>query len=163
MSYLACHTSCRYIPLLWETFTFPQSLGILGGRPGSSTYIVGIQDNKALYLDPHEVQPVYKLPLRKFSIWSCIRSSIYHLLSYWNFKYALNRLLISRGMIWKLIVLHITAGMMFQLRQGFRWLTLIYIWYLTPLKWLTFMFQHCASCATWHDRPIVGHWVLLQR
>ncbi|CAL9196585.1 unnamed protein product [Musa hybrid cultivar] len=47
----------RYIPLLWETFTFPQSLGILGGRPGASTYIVGIQDNKALYLDPHEVQP----------------------------------------------------------------------------------------------------------
>ncbi|URE15646.1 hypothetical protein MUK42_12211 [Musa troglodytarum] len=46
----------RYIPLLWETFTFPQSLGILGGRPGASTYIVGIQDNKALYLDPHEVQ-----------------------------------------------------------------------------------------------------------
>ncbi|URE15648.1 hypothetical protein MUK42_12211 [Musa troglodytarum] len=38
----------RYIPLLWETFTFPQSLGILGGRPGASTYIVGIQDNKAL-------------------------------------------------------------------------------------------------------------------
>lgn len=68
MCYLACHTSCRYIPLLWETFTFPQSLGILGGRPGASTYIVGIQDNKALYLDPHEVQPVYNLPLGKFSI-----------------------------------------------------------------------------------------------
>lgn len=46
----------RYIPLLWETFTFPQSLGILGGKPGASTYIVGVQDDKALYLDPHEVQ-----------------------------------------------------------------------------------------------------------
>ncbi|CAL9068443.1 cysteine protease ATG4B isoform X1 [Musa acuminata AAA Group] len=47
----------RYIPLLWETFTFPQSVGILGGKPGASTYIVGVQDDKALYLDPHEVQP----------------------------------------------------------------------------------------------------------
>ncbi|KAJ3692995.1 hypothetical protein LUZ60_012090 [Juncus effusus] len=46
----------RYIPLLKETFMFPQSLGILGGKPGASTYIVGIQDEKALYLDPHEVQ-----------------------------------------------------------------------------------------------------------
>ncbi|XP_042472716.1 cysteine protease ATG4B-like isoform X3 [Zingiber officinale] len=46
----------RYIPLLWETFTFPQCLGILGGKPGASTYIVGVQDEKALYLDPHEVQ-----------------------------------------------------------------------------------------------------------
>ncbi|KAA8529022.1 hypothetical protein F0562_033490 [Nyssa sinensis] len=48
----------RYIPLLRATFTFPQSLGILGGRPGASTYIVGVQDEKAIYLDPHEVQPV---------------------------------------------------------------------------------------------------------
>ncbi|OVA18984.1 Elongation factor [Macleaya cordata] len=48
----------RYIPSLWTTFTFPQSLGILGGKPGASTYIVGVQDDKAFYLDPHEVQPV---------------------------------------------------------------------------------------------------------
>ncbi|XP_077246602.1 cysteine protease ATG4-like [Tasmannia lanceolata] len=48
----------RYIPLLWAMFSFPQSLGILGGKPGASTYIVGVQDDKALYLDPHEVQPV---------------------------------------------------------------------------------------------------------
>ncbi|XP_042456748.1 cysteine protease ATG4B-like isoform X1 [Zingiber officinale] len=46
----------RYIPLLWETFAFPQCLGILGGKPGASTYTVGVQDEKALYLDPHEVQ-----------------------------------------------------------------------------------------------------------
>ncbi|KAL5215992.1 hypothetical protein ABZP36_007393 [Zizania latifolia] len=46
----------RYIPLLKETFTFPQSLGILGGKPGTSTYISGVQDDRALYLDPHEVQ-----------------------------------------------------------------------------------------------------------
>ncbi|AQK91744.1 forkhead-associated domain-containing protein / FHA domain-containing protein [Zea mays] len=46
----------RYIPLLKETFMFPQSLGILGGKPGTSTYIAGVQDDRALYLDPHEVQ-----------------------------------------------------------------------------------------------------------
>jgi hypothetical protein len=48
----------RYIPLLKETFTFPQSLGILGGKPGASTYIAGVQDDRALYLDPHETQLV---------------------------------------------------------------------------------------------------------
>ncbi|XP_020582696.1 cysteine protease ATG4B-like isoform X2 [Phalaenopsis equestris] len=48
----------RYIPLLRETFTFPQSLGVMGGKPGASTYIVGVQDDRAFYLDPHEVQPV---------------------------------------------------------------------------------------------------------
>ncbi|GAB4858977.1 Cysteine protease atg4 [Ancistrocladus abbreviatus] len=51
----------RYVPLLRATFTFPQSLGILGGKPGVSTYIVGVQDEKAFYLDPHEVQPVVKI------------------------------------------------------------------------------------------------------
>ncbi|CBI33041.3 unnamed protein product, partial [Vitis vinifera] len=48
----------RYIPSLAATFTFPQSLGILGGKPGASTYIVGVQDEKAFYLDPHEAQSV---------------------------------------------------------------------------------------------------------
>ncbi|KAI5341533.1 hypothetical protein L3X38_009408 [Prunus dulcis] len=51
----------RYIPSLWATFTFPQSLGIMGGKPGASTYIIGVQDEKALYLDPHEVQPAINI------------------------------------------------------------------------------------------------------
>ncbi|MCL7025148.1 hypothetical protein MKW94_018042 [Papaver nudicaule] len=51
----------RYIPSLRTTFTFPQSLGILGGKPGASTYLVGVQDDKAFYLDPHEVQQVAEL------------------------------------------------------------------------------------------------------
>ncbi|GMP21933.1 hypothetical protein CsSME_00000142 [Camellia sinensis var. sinensis] len=48
----------RYIPLLSATFTFPQSLGILGRRAGASTYIVSMQDEETFYLDPLEVQPV---------------------------------------------------------------------------------------------------------
>ncbi|CAI9112533.1 OLC1v1012994C2 [Oldenlandia corymbosa var. corymbosa] len=51
----------RYIPLLGDTFQFPQSLGILGGRPGASTYIIGLQDENAFYLDPHEVQQVAEI------------------------------------------------------------------------------------------------------
>ncbi|KAJ4905015.1 Cysteine protease ATG4b [Raphanus sativus] len=48
----------RYIPSLIATFSFPQSLGILGGKPGASTYIVGVQEDKGFYLDPHDVQQV---------------------------------------------------------------------------------------------------------
>ncbi|KAG7032490.1 Cysteine protease ATG4, partial [Cucurbita argyrosperma subsp. argyrosperma] len=51
----------RYIPSLRATFTFPQSLGILGGKAGASTYIVGVQDENAFYLDPHEVQQVVNI------------------------------------------------------------------------------------------------------
>ncbi|GLT89313.1 hypothetical protein SLE2022_073000 [Rubroshorea leprosula] len=51
----------RYIPSLQATFTFPQSLGILGGKPSASTYIVGVQDENAFYLDPHNVQSVVNL------------------------------------------------------------------------------------------------------
>lgn len=51
----------RYVPLLASTFTFPQSLGILGGKPGASTYIIGVQDGQAFYLDPHEAQHAVKI------------------------------------------------------------------------------------------------------
>ncbi|KAF8393712.1 hypothetical protein HHK36_019910 [Tetracentron sinense] len=62
----------RYIPSLWKTFTFPQSLGILGGKPGVSTYIVGVQDDKAFYLDPHEVQLEWKRLRERFAKESCV-------------------------------------------------------------------------------------------
>ncbi|KAG4925728.1 hypothetical protein JHK87_051268 [Glycine soja] len=51
----------RYIPLLRSTFKFPQSLGIMGGKPGASTYIIGVQNEKAFYLDPHDVQQVVNI------------------------------------------------------------------------------------------------------
>ncbi|XP_019413861.1 PREDICTED: cysteine protease ATG4-like isoform X1 [Lupinus angustifolius] len=51
----------RYVPLLQSTFKFPQSLGILGGKPGASTYIIGVQNEKAFYLDPHDVHPVVNI------------------------------------------------------------------------------------------------------
>jgi cysteine protease ATG4 len=39
------------------TFSFPQSVGIAGGRPSSSYYFVGYQGNSLFYLDPHQVRP----------------------------------------------------------------------------------------------------------
>jgi len=46
-----------YIPSLLATFQFPQSLGIVGGRPRSSLYFVACQDSGLFYLDPHFPQP----------------------------------------------------------------------------------------------------------
>mmetsp|Transcript_10432 Transcript_10432/g.13520 ORF Transcript_10432/g.13520 Transcript_10432/m.13520 type:complete len:407 (-) Transcript_10432:283-1503(-) len=42
---------------LIKTFEFPQSLGIIGGRPNHAIYFVGYDDNSFLGLDPHTVQP----------------------------------------------------------------------------------------------------------
>lgn len=46
-----------YIPQLQSILTIPQSIGIIGGRPGSSLYFLGYQGNVMMYLDPHQVQP----------------------------------------------------------------------------------------------------------
>lgn len=51
-----------YIPQLQEVLTYPQTVGIVGGRPGSSLYFIGYQDQQLLYLDPHEAQQVALLP-----------------------------------------------------------------------------------------------------
>ena len=48
----------RYVPQLQEVLQWPQSAGIVGGRPSSSLYFVGHQGDSVLFLDPHEVQEV---------------------------------------------------------------------------------------------------------
>ena len=48
----------RYVPQLQTVLTWPTSIGIVGGRPGSSLYFVGCQGDNVLFLDPHETQPV---------------------------------------------------------------------------------------------------------
>ncbi|CEH16204.1 Cysteine protease required for autophagy-Apg4p/Aut2p [Ceraceosorus bombacis] len=40
-----------------DLFTFPQSVGIAGGRPSSSFYFVGFQGSRLFYLDPHNQRP----------------------------------------------------------------------------------------------------------
>lgn len=45
-----------YIEPIKKIFEIPQTLGIMGGKPKSSLYFVGYQDNEVLYLDPHTVQ-----------------------------------------------------------------------------------------------------------
>ena len=45
-----------YIPQLKAVFRMSASVGIVGGRPGSSFYFIGYQDGSLLYLDPHDAQ-----------------------------------------------------------------------------------------------------------
>ncbi|KAG8757344.1 Cysteine protease atg4 [Serendipita sp. 396] len=53
-------------PIYYESvkalFTFPQTVGIAGGRPSSSYYFVGVQGDNLFYLDPHHSRPA--IPLR---------------------------------------------------------------------------------------------------
>lgn len=45
-------------------FTFPQSVGIAGGRPSSSYYFIGTQGDGLFYLDPHFTRPAIPLKTR---------------------------------------------------------------------------------------------------
>ncbi|CAL1697204.1 unnamed protein product [Somion occarium] len=51
-----------YYDTLKELYTWPQSVGIAGGRPSSSYYFVGSQADNLFYLDPHHARPA--IPLR---------------------------------------------------------------------------------------------------
>lgn len=55
---LHAQVNSRYAPQLQEVLQWPQSAGIVGGRPSSSLYFVGHQGYSVLFLDPHEVQEV---------------------------------------------------------------------------------------------------------
>ena len=46
-----------YHEALKSSLTYPQSIGIAGGRPSSSHYFIGCQGDLFLYLDPHETRP----------------------------------------------------------------------------------------------------------
>ncbi|EJD04597.1 uncharacterized protein FOMMEDRAFT_133827 [Fomitiporia mediterranea MF3/22] len=46
-----------YYDAVKALFTFPQSVGIAGGRPSSSYYFVGVQTDNLFYLDPHHSRP----------------------------------------------------------------------------------------------------------
>jgi len=50
-----------YIPTLKETFKFPQSMGIIGGKPRGALYFVAIQNDDVIFLDPHSVNTVVPL------------------------------------------------------------------------------------------------------
>jgi cysteine protease ATG4 len=54
-------TCFRLIPFQ-ALYTFPQSIGIAGGRPSSSYYFVGSQADNLFYLDPHHSR--LAVPLR---------------------------------------------------------------------------------------------------
>lgn len=46
-----------YHEALKSSLTYPQSIGIAGGRPSSSHYFIGCQGDLFFYLDPHETRP----------------------------------------------------------------------------------------------------------
>lgn len=45
-----------YHEALKRSLMYPQSIGIAGGRPSSSHYFVGVQNDTFFYLDPHETR-----------------------------------------------------------------------------------------------------------
>lgn len=47
-----------YHPSLLQLLSLKQSVGIAGGKPSSSYYFFGYQNESLLYLDPHNLQPV---------------------------------------------------------------------------------------------------------
>ena len=57
----------RVTPVYWDALKallqIPQSVGIAGGRPSSSHYFFGIQDDQYFYLDPHVTRPALQYHL----------------------------------------------------------------------------------------------------
>jgi cysteine protease ATG4 len=54
--------TCVWLTSMKALYSFPQSVGIAGGRPSSSYYFVGSQADNLFYLDPHHTRAT--IPLR---------------------------------------------------------------------------------------------------
>jgi len=50
----------EYMPFMKELLSYPESIGMIGGRPGLAYYIVGYSKDRLIYLDPHFVQESVK-------------------------------------------------------------------------------------------------------
>ena len=63
-----------YIPPLIETFSFPQSVGIIGGRPSHAIWFYGVNcDGTTFYgLDPHSLQ---QSPIRDARLYGAVSVS----------------------------------------------------------------------------------------
>ncbi|ORZ23258.1 hypothetical protein BCR42DRAFT_318587 [Absidia repens] len=51
------HLHPSYYPALKACFQLPYFVGIAGGRPNSSLYFMGLQDDELIYIDPHFSRP----------------------------------------------------------------------------------------------------------
>jgi cysteine protease ATG4 len=49
--------TAEYKPMLNEVISMKQSIGLIGGKPGKALYLVGMDGDEYIYLDPHYVQP----------------------------------------------------------------------------------------------------------
>jgi hypothetical protein len=43
----------EYLEVIRMFFSLKINVGILGGRPGEAYFLVGLQDNYLIFLDPH--------------------------------------------------------------------------------------------------------------
>mmetsp|Transcript_3232 Transcript_3232/g.11716 ORF Transcript_3232/g.11716 Transcript_3232/m.11716 type:complete len:586 (-) Transcript_3232:183-1940(-) len=68
-----------YIPSLKAVLQWPQSIGMIGGRPAASLYFVGFQEDNVFYLDPHTTQPTAVADDGDFDSSSYHCSSIRHM------------------------------------------------------------------------------------
>lgn len=46
----------EYLDIIRSFFDCKLNVGILGGRPGEAYYLIGIQDQYLIFLDPHNTQ-----------------------------------------------------------------------------------------------------------
>ena len=48
-----------YLPHIKCLLRSPLCVGIVGGRPNSSLFLIGYQGDSLFYMDPHDVQPAH--------------------------------------------------------------------------------------------------------